>query len=87
MPKYPLTIYPIILYKYFASECLALAWPLARPVKVGLISQIGRQHIGYAVFNRIAFLAGLAAELARYNLFLVLLEYLKCQVAFAERAG
>ena len=52
-----------------------------------LISQIGRQHIWYAVFDRIAFLAGLATELARHNLLLVLFEYLKRQVAFTERAS
>jgi hypothetical protein len=61
---------------------LALACGLPR-----LISQIGGQHIGYAVFNRIAFPAGLTAELASHYLFLILLEYFKRQVAFAQRAS
>jgi len=83
----PHTIYTMILYKYFACDiyyistasarftaCFALAGQLAP--KTGLISQIGRKHIGDAFFNGIAFLAGRTAELACHNLFLVLLEYL-----------
>ena len=51
------------------------------------ISQVGRQHIGDAVLNGIALLAGGAAELARHYFLLILLEYLERQIALAERTG
>ena len=51
------------------------------------ISQIGRQHIGDAVLNRIALSAGGTVELARHYLLLILLEYLERQIALAERTG
>ncbi len=51
-----------MLYKYFACKRLQLA------------SQIRGQHIGYAVLDRIAFFAGLAAQLAGYDFSLILLE-------------
>jgi hypothetical protein len=62
---------------------------LCQPAHAGpdSIPQIGRQHIGYAVLNGIALPAGGAAELARHYLLLVLLEYLKGQVSFAEGTG
>jgi hypothetical protein len=48
-----------------------------------LIPEIWRQHVGYAVLDWIAFLAGLAAKLAGYNFLFILLEYLQREVSFA----
>jgi len=83
MPKLPHSIYPIILYKYFACEAKLSAQPASQSKMDLSVSQIRRQHIGYAVFNGIAFPAGLTAKLARYNLLLVLLENLQRKIAFA----
>jgi len=52
-----------------------------------LISEVRRKHIGYSFLNGVAFLAGLAAQLACNYLLLVLLEDLQTEISLAKGTG